>query len=171
MSWQISKTKRKIQSDHSDPWVCHPTRAVDGFTFNIDEEQPHLTAQRQTQGQRRGRRSWGGKCSSPGAVQHMLSAAICSYTYTEPLSAQKQEQEFACLNKSASRGQILSRSQLTRLAGAQWAYVSPINQGQDLMCRIRSWDRSCEVKDQEQQMHRKTLGLSLASEHEEPEPG
>lgn len=90
---------------------------------------------------------------------------------TQSLSAQKQEQEFACLNKSPSRGQILSRSQLTRLAGAQWAYVSPVNEGQDLVYGIRSWDGSCGVKTQEQQMHSKTLGLSFTSEHEEPQPG
>lgn len=83
----------------------------------------------------------------------------------------KQEQEFACLNKSGSQGQALSRSQLIRMAGAQRAYVIPINQGRGLTCRIRSWDRSHEVKDQEQQMDSKTLGLSFTSEHEEPESG
>lgn len=80
----------------------------------------------------------------------------------QSLWAQKQEQ-FACLNKSASWGQALSRAQLTWLAEAPWACVSPTNQGQGLVCRTRAWGRSWEVTGQEKQTDNKTLGLSFAS--------
>lgn len=86
-------------------------------------------------------------------------------TPTQSLAAQKQEQEFACLNKSTSQGQILSRSQLTRLAGARWAYADLKTGARPwcARCRIRPQDWSPGEKDHEQQMHSETLDLSLAS--------
>jgi len=46
------KTKKKIEPDHSDPWVFHHTLAGGGLTFSIDDEQAHLTVQRQRGGRR-----------------------------------------------------------------------------------------------------------------------
>lgn len=112
-----------------------------------------------------GREETGGRKGTVPAFRQFNTCWVLQFarTPTQSLSAQKQEQEFACPNKSASQGQIPSRCQLTGLAGAQWAYSVLYTRARSSCAngRIGHWDGSPGEKDQEQQMLSKTLGLSL----------